>query len=111
MKQLNVNGSEVLSYTLKVMERTQDNSVYEDLYVEVLTSEKDEEHSYRYTMHSDGRVPTVEWLKQELKERLDVAKNNYLSFKIREYSERSYLFIEVSGKRFDILQVTGRRLK
>lgn len=111
MKQLNINGSEITNYTLKIVSRTQKNSVYEDLNVEIVTFEKGAEHSYKYTMHSDGRVPSVEWLEQELEKRLKAAKNDYLPVKIREYTERSYLFIEVGGNRFEILQVTGRRLQ
>tara|TARA_R110002020_G_C16242097_1_gene769181 strand:- start:1050 stop:1385 length:336 start_codon:yes stop_codon:yes gene_type:complete len=111
MKQLNVNGSEILTYRLDVVVRNQNNHNYEDLFVEIITSEDSKEHSYQYTMHSDERVPTVDWLKQALKERLDAAKNDYLSFKIKEDSVRSYLLIQVGGKRFGTLQVTGRRLK
>lgn len=111
MKQLDVNGSEILTYRLDVVVRSQNNHDYKDLFVEIITIEEGKEHSYQYEMHSDERVPTVEWLKQELEVRLDAVKKDYLSFKIREYTERNYLFIEVSGNRFENLQVTGVRLR
>lgn len=107
MKQLNVNGSEICSYKLEVVSRNQNDFVYEDLYVEIITSQQDRENSYRYTMHSDEIVPTVDWLKQALKERLDAAKKDYLSFKISEDNDRRDFLIQVGGNRFEILQVQG----
>ena len=111
MEQLNINGSEILSYKLKVVERTQYSSVYEDLHVEIATREKGQEHSYKYKMHSDERVKSVEWLKQELEGMLGEANRNKSFFEIAEDSVKRYLFISVSSNSDKRLQVTGERLR
>ncbi len=110
MSQLNVNGSEILTYKLDIVVRSQNNHDYEDLFVEIITREQGKKHSYKYKMHSDERVPNVEWLKQELETMLETANAEKSFFKIEEDSEKRYLFVSIISNNDKRLQITGDRL-
>ncbi|KAA0915798.1 hypothetical protein [Psychrobacter sp. ANT_WB68] len=111
MNKLNINGSEILTYNLDVVTRSHNNHDYEDLIVEIITREEGKEHSYKYRMHSDERVPSVHWLLSELKEMLEEANRNKSFFEISEDSVRRYLFVSVTSNDHKTLQVTGERLR
>jgi hypothetical protein len=102
-KQLDTTGNKIESFDLKVT----DDQIYLNLVVDDNVRGREE---YKYRISGDLRF-SIKYLESNIPSELNFARENYCKVTIKEYTERDYLYFHVHDKRFNMMQITGVRLK